>query len=419
MDPTKRARMLPPASSLVRSASGAPPLPAARTLLHPVTPAAPPPAGVGRAVNGISGGNDGEQASFDRLLSEIVTHPAAALLMHSAFTTASGGDAPSVDGPSGAALRDVEAKIHRIVDIARVDGIAEACRHSSSLDVFLAAFYSSIKMMRGNPVQPLHATLTACAAKPAVESVMTTRPKLSASARDKMEKWFNDHFENPYPTDEEKKNLAEECGIHLNQVNNYFGNRRMRMKRKIIQKKLKEEAASHGAPAPSYESSVLAPRTKWRAIVLPEATTRGRGRPVSTSPPDHTVVNGLYRGEPSSSRAVPIPRFDAPRYPTPPYVSNAHSTLPVSHHVPHPPPQAPHPSPRPGQYEDAPHPVVRFAPPRYGYAEQPPPPRYIVPPPHPRRFMVERAPPTGPNEERHADANGASGSASGGPVSYE
>ena len=45
---------------------------------------------------------------------------------------------------------------------------------------------------------------------------------------------FN-HLSDPYPTDDEKKTLSEQTGLSVNQVNNWFGNKRMRYKRKMLE----------------------------------------------------------------------------------------------------------------------------------------------------------------------------------------
>jgi hypothetical protein len=44
--------------------------------------------------------------------------------------------------------------------------------------------------------------------------------------------WFYQHIDDPYPTDEEKNILASKCLLSINQINNWFGNKRIRVKRK-------------------------------------------------------------------------------------------------------------------------------------------------------------------------------------------
>merc|ERR1712137_948 len=56
---------------------------------------------------------------------------------------------------------------------------------------------------------------------------------LSQKARNILTKWFELHLDEPYPTEAEKKSLAEQCDISLLQVNYWFGNKRNRYKKKM------------------------------------------------------------------------------------------------------------------------------------------------------------------------------------------
>ncbi|CAD6193113.1 unnamed protein product [Caenorhabditis auriculariae] len=47
---------------------------------------------------------------------------------------------------------------------------------------------------------------------------------------DILQSWFHEHLDRPYPNDEEKTKLAKQCGIKVSQVNNWFGNQRIRNK---------------------------------------------------------------------------------------------------------------------------------------------------------------------------------------------
>jgi hypothetical protein len=49
---------------------------------------------------------------------------------------------------------------------------------------------------------------------------------LSRTATEVLSKWFNDHIKDPYPSENEKKTMASTLGLHINQVNNWFGNKR-------------------------------------------------------------------------------------------------------------------------------------------------------------------------------------------------
>jgi len=57
----------------------------------------------------------------------------------------------------------------------------------------------------------------------------------------------------PYPTDEEKKQLAAATNLSLSQVNNWFGNKRMRYKRKMLEQN--RRAAQSGSQMGQQELS--------------------------------------------------------------------------------------------------------------------------------------------------------------------
>jgi len=61
------------------------------------------------------------------------------------------------------------------------------------------------------------------------------RRSLSKRATDLLNQWFFEHIHDPYPSDEEKSMLAAQCVLSMNQVNNWFGNKRIRYKRKCME----------------------------------------------------------------------------------------------------------------------------------------------------------------------------------------
>lgn len=295
-----------------------------------------------------------EAPTFDGLVQEMLGHPALAVAIQLAFQ-AGGAGAVTVSEENGAAeaLRAAERRSQDLAQMASEIGIETACKRSSSLEVFLSALVSALGEVPDvipKLTPTLRETLTACEGAVAASSSSGdasgngTRCKLSAGAREILETWFNDHFENPYPNDEEKHALAAKCDIHLNQVNNYFGNRRMRMKRKIIQMQHRGDTVGNGTRTAAYESSVLAPRTKWRAIVFPHGTASEYLPPRTQAQPHDTLVTTLFRGnQPRGSAAAGPSRRDYPELPPRGYV---------------PPPQSNHPDPH---YADAPHPVMRYS----------------------------------------------------------
>jgi hypothetical protein len=70
-------------------------------------------------------------------------------------------------------------------------------------------------------------------------------PKLPANAKTCLKSWYIDHQHNPYPSDEEKVQLATLRGISKEQVSNWFRNQRTRDKQlKKIRDNAKSEAAN-------------------------------------------------------------------------------------------------------------------------------------------------------------------------------
>ncbi|KAF4548282.1 putative homeobox protein CUP9 [Elsinoe fawcettii] len=54
------------------------------------------------------------------------------------------------------------------------------------------------------------------------------RSNLPKESTDIMKRWFEDHLDNPYPSEDEKKYFAQKAGINLTQVSNWFINHRRR-----------------------------------------------------------------------------------------------------------------------------------------------------------------------------------------------
>ncbi|ELR20227.1 homeobox domain containing protein [Acanthamoeba castellanii str. Neff] len=73
--------------------------------------------------------------------------------------------------------------------------------------------------------------------------VKKKRRSLNKKATEVLNTWFFNHLNDPYPSDEEKMMLASHCGLTLNQVNNWFGNKRIRYKRKCLEEEAKRGKA--------------------------------------------------------------------------------------------------------------------------------------------------------------------------------
>lgn len=87
------------------------------------------------------------------------------------------------------------------------------------------------------------------------------RRSLSKKATDVLNRWFFDHINDPYPSDEEKGMLAAQCVLSLNQVNNWFGNKRIRYKRRCTEGNLRLNKSNLSAstllPSPSGLNSPI------------------------------------------------------------------------------------------------------------------------------------------------------------------
>lgn len=63
-------------------------------------------------------------------------------------------------------------------------------------------------------------------------------PKKATAA---LSSWFYEHINDPYPTEEDKNALSAATGLTLTQVNNWFGNKRIRFKRKCLEDESKRQ----------------------------------------------------------------------------------------------------------------------------------------------------------------------------------
>jgi len=195
---------------------------------------------------------------YKDLVKSILEHPAFPLVFCGVYE-ASTGTAPVISNTRAqkslaeatSNCQQLEAYVHKV-------GVSTACTSSDSIEVFMCGLISAMNALN-NPrapsiPAPLHDTIRACGNQPQIPMVeptpipqmfnsssgseiplpyhqtsnvppiiQTSRPKLNESAKKYLENWFNEHFENPYPTDAEKKKMARECGLRVNQVNNWFG----------------------------------------------------------------------------------------------------------------------------------------------------------------------------------------------------
>jgi len=84
---------------------------------------------------------------------------------------------------------------------------------------------------------------------------------MTKDARKILNDWFDANIHHPYPSEAVKKDLAIKAGITLEQVNTFFGNKRMRTKRKLA--KLFRNCEEQG-------SSNFSPRFRWQKMIFPQ-----------------------------------------------------------------------------------------------------------------------------------------------------
>ncbi|ESO09781.1 hypothetical protein HELRODRAFT_195013 [Helobdella robusta] len=79
------------------------------------------------------------------------------------------------------------------------------------------------------------------------------RRNFSKTATEVLNEYFYSHLSNPYPSEEAKEELARKCGITVSQVNNWFGNKRIRYKKNIT--KAQEEVNAYASRSNNNSSS--------------------------------------------------------------------------------------------------------------------------------------------------------------------
>ncbi|CAI2357270.1 unnamed protein product [Caenorhabditis sp. 36 PRJEB53466] len=88
-----------------------------------------------------------------------------------------------------------------------------------------------------------------------IEQQGRKRRNFDKNTTDVLANWFHEHRQNPYPTDQEKAELAKQCNIKISQVNNWFGNQRIRTKQQAM--KAQEEEEKERAAAAESEAQMM------------------------------------------------------------------------------------------------------------------------------------------------------------------
>lgn len=196
---------------------------------------------------------------FNDLVKSILEHPSFPLVFCGTYE-ASTGNAPIISNiRAQRSLVDASSSCEHLEAFVHQFGISEACKSSNSLEVFMCALMAALNALNSprspSIPAPLHDTIRGCGNQ---QQPMTTEPiamnpnsisssgseppmvyprasqfseipvppartKIDEAAKKYLETWFNARFENPYPTDAEKKKIAKDCNLQLNQINNWFG----------------------------------------------------------------------------------------------------------------------------------------------------------------------------------------------------
>jgi len=83
---------------------------------------------------------------------------------------------------------------------------------------------------------------------------------LPKKATGSLTQWFFEHIQNPYPSEQEKALLAATGGLTLTQVNNWFGNKRIRYKRKCLENENKPGPITENDMSDSGEDMLSEPQ---------------------------------------------------------------------------------------------------------------------------------------------------------------
>eukprot|EP00871_Galdieria_phlegrea_P005884 jgi/Galph1/783/GphlegSOOS_G5515.1 len=81
--------------------------------------------------------------------------------------------------------------------------------------------------------------------------------------------WFEANIHFPYPSENVKKDLALKAGISISQVNTFFGNKRMRTKRRLF-KAIRSTNRNADRSLQTDVTDSFSPRFRWKKQILPK-----------------------------------------------------------------------------------------------------------------------------------------------------
>ncbi len=254
------------------------------------------------------------EMNFESLVQIILQHPLFPLVFKGAYEVCTATSPKLPDPHSEMVIEFATNECKRLRELA-CNPESQSKLSEQGVDLFLVALHTALDALKA-PTQPipapLHSMMKACENPPVLSKINVSKrspssssstpispsflehrkPKLSEKAKRILESWFYANYDNPYPDDETKQWLAEQCNLELKQINNYFSNRRMRAKRKILEQKAKEKAQFGSDQAHILDPSGLGAHMKWKAIVkLDRGDTQSKHdiqSPIDTFSPGHT-----------------------------------------------------------------------------------------------------------------------------------
>ncbi len=184
-------------------------------------------------------GASGSEQTFDSLIEIVLNHPMFPLIFKGVCETTT-GKTPVIDNTrSKVLLEQTVEKVEEYETLCREQGLLNAQQYMNGVDLYFAVFNAAFKSLQSDEQPsipaPLHAMIFASGRRERQKNAGTTdefnshsnrqttdtpakRPKPSDAARKRLDDWFKDNYKNPYPTAEEKQQLAHECGIAMEQV---------------------------------------------------------------------------------------------------------------------------------------------------------------------------------------------------------
>jgi len=140
------------------------------------------------------------------------------------------------------------------------------------------------------------------------------RRNFSKTATEVLNEYFYSHLSNPYPSEEAKEELARKCSITVSQVNNWFGNKRIRYKKNIgkAQEEVNAYAAKTAAAATGgggglphsptgADHSHQGGSTYQPLLSRSQSNSNTAGMFMNSNDVDSVQGSGMYKNDPSST----------------------------------------------------------------------------------------------------------------------